>query len=278
MGGAPTNFAYHAHALGAESWTITRVGSDPFGLEILDRLRELGLPTDSVQVDAEFPTGTVAIEIPPNGGHKFEIRERVAWDHMEATEEAMSLAAVADALCFGTLGQRSVTSRCAIQSIASATRSDALRIFDINLRQEFYTSQVIRDSLRIANVLKVNEEELPILAAILQITGDEKNQLRQIAAKYDLKLVALTKGPNGSVLMAGDQVSEASGLSVDVADTIGAGDAFTAALALGWLAGWHLDNINHAANQVAAYVCSCEGATPSIPPRISERFHAVSSR
>jgi fructokinase len=272
LGGAPANFAYHAHALGAEAWPVTRVGSDALGAEILERLNTLGLPTMCVQTDPGAPTGTVSVEILPGGRHRFTIHENVAWDRIEATEAALALAAKADAVCFGTLGQRCEESRSAIQAIAGAVASDALRIFDVNLRQRFYSRDVIEESLRIANVVKINDEELPVAAEMLGLHGDAVEQLEQLATRYELKLVALTRGSEGSLLYANGRASSIAGTPIAVVDTIGAGDAFTAAMALGWLAEWDLDEINRRAGAVASFVCSQPGATPPLPAEIVAPF------
>lgn len=266
LGGAPANFAYHAHALGAEAWPITRVGDDELGREILERLRELGLPTACVQVDATAPTGTVSVEMKAGGGHRFTIHEDVAWDRIEANAAALALAASADALCFGTLAQRCLASREAVQAIASATPPGALRIFDINLRQHFYSRDLVERSLEIANVLKLNDEELPVVARMFGLGGEVAEQLAALASAYSLEMVALTRGAEGSVLYADGRFSEFRGTPVAVVDTIGAGDAFTAAMALGRLDGLELDEVNQRANEVASFVCTRAGATPDLTP------------
>ena len=272
LGGAPANFAYHAHALGASAWPVTRVGADGLGTEIVQRLADQGLPTEQVQVDDTAPTGTVAVDLLPGGQHRFTIHEAVAWDRLEATPEALALARSADVICFGTLGQRCAPSRAAIEAIASAAPAEALRIFDINLRQRFYSPEVILGSLRIANILKVNDEELPVLAEVLALRGTPADQLMRIASDFNLLLVALTRGAEGSSLYADGRISDVAGSPAAVADTIGAGDAFTAAMALGWLEGWELDTINRRANTVASFVCSRPGATPEVPDEIAGLF------
>jgi len=272
LGGAPANFAYHAHALGAYAWPVTRVGIDSNGLEILERLQDLGLATSCVQLDPGAPTGTVSVEMLANGQHRFTIHENVAWDRMEATEEALALASAADILCFGTLGQRCETSRGAIQQIASAAPARSLRIFDINLRQHFYSQSVIEKSLSIASVLKVNDEELPVICEMLRIGPDPATALVQLAERFELKVVALTRGSHGSLLYSDGRTSDFAGIKVEVVDSIGAGDAFTAAMALGFLRGWDLDTIGRRANEVAAYVCTQAGATPAMPASLTEPF------
>lgn len=268
LGGAPANFAYHAYALGADAMPVTRVGDDADGREILDLLANLGLPTRCVQIDADAPTGTVSVEMLPGGQHRFTIHEGVAWDLLRPDEASLAAAQAADAICFGTLGQRCATARSAIQRLVGATPAHCLRIFDINLRQQFYSEEVIVQSLQLANVLKINDQELPVLAEMLALTGTPQAQLAALITRFELTMAALTRGGEGSLLVADGVVSDVPGLPVAVADTIGAGDAFTAAIALGRLSGWELDAINRHANTVAAYVCSQSGATPAIPDRL----------
>ncbi|MCX6898843.1 MAG: carbohydrate kinase [Verrucomicrobia bacterium] len=264
LGGAPANFAYHAHALGAEARVVSRVGNDPLGREILDRLRALGLPTDGVGVDATALTGTVSVELATDGQPRFTIHENVAWDRLVADEKSLAFAVHADAVCFGSLAQRSESSRGSIRKLVAATPTTALRVFDINLRQQFYSHEIVEESLRLANVLKFNDTELPVLAAMFGLGGGVREQLAALAQRFGLRAVALTRGAHGSLLLAGGAWSEHPGLTVKVADSVGAGDAFTAAMALGLLADHPLDGINRHANEVAAYVCSQPGATPPL--------------
>jgi fructokinase len=262
LGGAPANFAYHAHALGAEARVVSRVGDDSLGREILDRLRALGLPTSGVGVDATAPTGTVSVKLAADGQPRFTIHENVAWDRLTADEASLAFAAQADAVCFGSLAQRSPTSRASIHQLVAATPASALRVFDINLRQYFYSREIIESSLALANALKLNETELPVLAAMFGLAGDARAHLAALAQRFELRAVALTRGANGSLLLADGAWSEHPGLRVKVVDAVGAGDAFTAAWTLGLLAGQPLDEINQRANELAAFVCTQPGATP----------------
>src|SRR5271154_6883873 len=163
LGGAPANFGYHAHALGAHTHVITRVGNDERGREIIRRFDEMDLPDTGVQIDETAPTGVAKVELSGNGLAHFIVQENVAWDRIAATPEALALAGEADAICFGSFAQRCEQSRHAIQQIVAATPADALRVFDINLRQHFYSRSVIEESLHLANVLKLNDDELPVL-------------------------------------------------------------------------------------------------------------------
>lgn len=269
MGGAPANFAYHARALGADAGVITRVGNDSLGHDILKRFEALGLPTNLVQRDDRAPTGTVTVQLSADGVPQFTIHENVAWDRLATTEEALATVAAADAVCFGSLGQRCEPARSTIQRLVSAVRPAALRIFDINLRQHFYSRDVVERSLQEANVLKLNDAELPVLAAMFGLSGPVRAQMERLAGCFKLQVVALTRGPRGSLLFGPGGWSDHGGLPVEVCDTVGAGDAFTAAMTLGLLAGWNLDRVNEHANQVARYVCSCPGATPPLPASLA---------
>jgi fructokinase len=272
LGGAPANFACHASALGADAAIVTRVGEDPLGGEILERLAANGLPGGLIQADERAPTGTVTVELEPGGAPRFTIHEGVAWDGLLATDEALCAATRADAVCFGSLAQRCEPARGSVRRLVAATRADALRIFDVNLRQSFYSRETLDESLRLASVLKLNDGELPVLASVYGLGGTLDEQLDALAARFELRLVALTRGDHGSRLRGPAGSSDHPGVEAAVRDTVGAGDAFTAALAMGLLLGWPLDRINARANDVAAFVCSCAGATPPLPRRLTLAF------
>lgn len=272
IGGAPANFAYHAGALGCAARTISRVGDDARGQTLLDQLRELGVNCECVQVDATLPTGTVTVAIDADGQPCFDIQRNVAWDVLQAEPAAMLAVSSADAICFGTLAQRHPVARDAIRTLVRASPSQALRVLDVNLRQDYYSRQLIEESLALASVLKVNDIELPILATLFGLTGDANAQLDQLAERWQLRAVALTRGDRGSVLRTAHERSEHPGIRVRVMDTIGAGDAFTAAMTVGLLSGWALDDVNAHANEVAAFVASCAGGTPPLPHTIRHPF------
>ena len=279
MGGAPANFAYHAHALGAKSQVITRIGNDELGREIICRFQEMALPNDNVQVDAAAPTGTAKVNLSGDGLAHFTIHDNVAWDYLAATPEALAAARQADAICFGSLAQRSQTSRNTIQQLVAAAPAQALRVFDINLRQHYYSCDLIERSLHLANVLKLNDDELPILAEMFDLTGSaaQQHQIEQLALSFNLRVVALTRGQRGSLLYQDGRWSDCTSRSVEVVDTVGAGDSFTAALVLGLLQEMDLDGINRLANEVARYVCSQAGATPRMPQEFAETFRTARS-
>jgi fructokinase len=265
MGGAPANFAYHAHALGARSRVVSRVGQDPLGAEILQRLQSLGLPTAEIQVDPSAPTGTVSVELSADGQPRFTIHEDVSWDRLALEKAALAAVADADAVGFGTLAQRREPARGTVHALLTAARPGAWRVLDLNLRQHYFSREVIETSLRLANIVKFNDTELPVLAELLGLRGSVREQIEQLARQHAQHLVCLTRGAHGSLLYSEGQWAEDPGQAVVVKDTVGAGDAFTAALVMGMLAGKSLDAINSRANLVARYVCTQEGATPPLP-------------
>jgi fructokinase len=290
LGGAPANFAYHAHALGAQASVITRVGSDEHGREVLRRFRAMGLDDSLVQVDDTHPTGTAKVELSGNGLAHFTILEDAAWDHIALTPEALAAESSADAICFGSLAQRNNASRKTIQQLVAAAPETAIKVFDINLRQHFYSRPVVEESLRLANVLKLNDDELPTLAAMFDLVGNGSSpntlagmpapheQIEQLVKRFGLRVVALTRGANGSLLYQGGRWSDCSSHPVKVVDTVGAGDSFTAAMVLGLLHKIDLDAINELANEVARYVCSQAGATPALPAEFARRVATAAAR
>jgi fructokinase len=255
LGGAPANFAYTAKQLGNNGIVCSRIGDDDFGKEILERISG-----DYIQVDETKQTGIVNVSL-ENGQPSYEIVENVAWDFLELTENWREIAEKADAVCFGSLAQRNEISRKTIREFVGLTKD--LRIFDVNLRQKYFNEEILQASLNLANVCKLNHEELPIVAELIGVEGDSvietANILRQ---KFDLKLLCVTRGGNGSLLIAENETSEFDGIQIQVADTIGAGDAFTAGMTHGLLRGWDLDKINEFANKVGAFVASKTGAMP----------------
>jgi len=265
LGGATANFAYHARVLGADALLVSRVGADALGAEILERLGCLGLRADGVTVDPAVPTGTVEVSLDAGGTPTFVILENVAWDFIPAVPAVLDAAARADVVCFGSLAQRAPVSNTSIRAILRAAPPGAVRVFDINLRQRFWSAAVILDSLALADVLKLNHEELPVLAGLLGLTGGEEALVRELARRFRLRAVALTKGAEGSLLLVGNELVSRPAVPVVVADSVGAGDSYTAVLALGLLAGDSPVRIIERAHQVAAYVCSQPGATPPMP-------------
>jgi fructokinase len=267
LGGAPANFAHITSLLGDVGIPASRLGEDALGAEALHRLGELGLSTEFIQKDSDHPTGTVRVEVDHNGQPCFEISESVAWDFLAWTPQWQSLAQRADAICFGSLAQRSETSRATIRKFLHATRPNALRVFDVNLRQNFYTAQVLAESMEFASAVKLNHEELPRIMRLFELEHrSEDDSARRLLSSHHLNLVCVTRGTNGSLLISAGECNEHPGYKVQVADTVGAGDAFTAALVHGYLRRAPLAQINDTANRVGAWVASQSGATPAPTP------------
>jgi fructokinase len=273
IGGAPGNFACHARALGARACVVTRIGDDTLGELILNRFQEKGIAGGTMQVDGKAPTGTVKVTL-SGGSPTYEIQENVAWDWLEAAPAALKAVHEADAICFGSLAQRSEVSRASIRKLVAAASSHALRVFDVNLRQNYYSREVLEKSLELANMLKLNEAELVVLADVFGLSGSTRRKIEQLTHKFGLQLVALTRGADGSLLLHNGRWSDCGSAPMRIVDTVGAGDAFTAALVMGLLGKMDLDEINLLASEVARHVCSCVGATPPLPKEFSERFAA----
>jgi fructokinase len=272
IGGAPANFAYHAHALGARAQVITRVGNDQRGHEIIHHLEEMGLPSNSVQVDESAPTGTVTVRLAANGIPEYTIHENTAWDRITVTPEALTAVRSADALCFGSLAQRSPVSRQSIERLVSAASASAWRVFDINLRQRFYTREIIERSLQLASVFKLNADELPVLAEMFGLARTAQEQMEALADAFGLRAVVLTRGGGGSLIYRQGRWSDQKSAPVKIVDTVGAGDSFTAALVMGLLHNQDLDAVHEFAAEVAGCVCSWAGATPPLPEKLRNHF------
>jgi fructokinase len=275
LGGAPANFIYQVMEIGGgdmQPLLVSRVGKDPLGDEILARWEDLSLSGEFISVDNHHPTGTVSVSVDPQGKPVYSIGENAAWDNLADGAELRELAATADAVCFGTLAQRSPLARKTIQAFLRKVEPDALRILDVNLRTPFYTRDVIEESLLLANVLKLNETEIRLLAEMLSIAGDEDAIAANLMRRFPLRWVVLTKGKKGSILYSAQQKHVHRGYPVKVVDSIGAGDAFTAAVAVGLLRRFPLERLLDCANRLAAYVCTQPGAMPVVPEEIKNIF------
>jgi fructokinase len=274
LGGAPANFAYITALMGDHGIVASRVGEDSRGLEALRRMEELGLDIDHVQTDREHPTGTVKVELDGNGIARFEIAQPVAWDSLEWSLDWQRLAERADAVCFGSLAQRSEAGRGTIQKFLRATSPGTVKVFDVNLRQSYYSQEVLAESMRLADIVKLNDEELPKIMSLGKLPyKDELSSARLLLREYDLKLVCITRGGRGSLLVRDGDVREHPGFRVRVADTVGSGDAFTAGLLHEYLHGASLDLMNEVANLVGAWVASEVGAMPA--PKLGALEHSL---
>ncbi|MDF7808650.1 carbohydrate kinase [Pontiellaceae bacterium B12219] len=267
-GGAPANFACHTSRLGAQAYPVSCVGPDALGRELREQIQEMGVSTRYI-MDAAQATGVVDVVL--NAGKPtYEIHEDVAWDHIPFTDDLNALAGKLDAVCFGSLSQRSAESRKTIHRFLRSMPDHALKIFDVNLRQSYFSRELIAASLELASILKLSDEELPVLADFFGLTGNAEEQLKQLIKQFDLKLIAYTRGPDGSLLVGAYEMDDTAGLPGKATDSVGAGDSFTAALCMGLLKGWPLKKVNLFANEVATFVCSQKGATPVLPGHLLE--------
>jgi fructokinase len=286
LGGAPANYSVMAARLGNDAALVSRIGQDKLGDRALEVLSGFPVERGLLQRDEHQPTGQVTVKF-EEGQPAYVIHQPVAWDFFELTDLWISAAAEADAVCFGSLAQRSEQSRQAIYAQVQATKPSCLRIFDVNLRSPFYTAEILRNSLRLASVAKLNDVELPLVLEILGFALPDQPrtvQLRRGAERLlaefpQLKLVAMTCGGDGSLLVAPQEWHSHAGIPTRVMDTIGAGDAFTAALTHYLLQGAPLNVLNEAGNRWGSYIASQVGAMPPIDPqdfrRIEQEIEAV---
>jgi fructokinase len=277
LGGAPANFSYMTHLLGDTGIIASRLGSDALGLEARETLDRLQVDASQVQTDAVHPTGTVVVHIAADGQPSYELIEPVAWDFLEWTPEWQNLARHADAVCFGSLSQRSRISHETVRTFLRWTEPTAVRVFDVTLRQNFYSRVALDESLRSANIIKCNEEELATLVRVFDSPAKTiEDSAHWLLGTFGAELVCVTRGERGSSLFTKSESDTHPGQRVQVADTVGAGDAFAAALVYHYLRGSSLQAINEAANQMGAWVASQAGATPPPNEEVLERVRAGS--
>jgi fructokinase len=266
LGGAPANFAYCSHLLGDRGMIASRVGNDQMGKRVRKRLEKAGIPHLCLQADDSQPTGTVRVQVDSAGQPQFEITQPAAWDYLEWTKDWQDLAKSADAVCFGSLAQRSEKSRTTILNFLQTTQPSAVIMFDINLRQNFFSAEIICRSLRRANAMKLNHEEVPVVKELLGMTESEDRLFcRSLMERFDLNLICITRGAKGSLLCDRREVHEHAGYRVKVKNTVGAGDAFTAALIHEYLGRRTLAEMNDTANRMGAWVASHAEAMPQSP-------------
>ncbi len=263
FGGAPANFAFHCKQLGAEVRLLSCVGRDALGEEILEHCAQLGLDTEFVRTDDAARTGVVTVTLDVAGQPRYKIEENVAWDFLQAGRDETAWAAAADAMCFGSLAARSEINRRTLHMLVEHMKPEALRVLDLNMRDPFCSLENIDFVLRRANVLKLNDEELDRVTDMLGLTpGGVEARLRELGQRYDLRLMILTCGAAGSWLVTEAEAVFTPSVEVKVVDTVGAGDAFTAATVLGFLDQLLLPEVADRATRLAAFVCTRAGGTP----------------
>ncbi len=270
IGGAPANFAYHVSQFGLSSCVVSAVGDDALGKEIIDNFTSKGL--NQLIAEVPYPTGTVQVEIDQAGVPQYEIKENVAWDNIPYTAMLEQLAERTKAVCFGSLAQRNVVSRNTINRFLDAMpqSEDSLVVFDVNLRQGFYNKEILCNSMKRCNILKINDEELVTVSRMFGYPGiDLQDKCWILLGKYNLKMLILTCGINGSYVFTPGNVSFQPTPKVEVADTVGAGDSFTAAFIASILKGKSVQEAHSLAVQTSAYVCTKKGAMPILPPELT---------
>ena len=276
LGGAPANFAYMTNLLGDEGIVASRVGNDELGVDAKHQLERLGLSTSYIQLDPTYRTGIVQVEVDARGQPTFQITQPAAWDSFEWTAAWQALAQQADAVCFGSLAQRSQQSRQTIHAFLKTIRPETTRVFDVNLRQSYYSAQILADAAKQADIIKLNHDELPTVVRLLGFPfQDEETAAQWLRHTFQTKLVCITRGAGGSLLVSEYAKHEHSGIQVQVADTVGSGDAFTAALVYHYLRRGSLATMNEAANRMGSWVASQTGATPTRDESRLERIRSA---
>ena len=274
LGGAPANFAYHVSQFGFESRIVSAIGPDMLGEELLSGLGDKGL--DCMIETVPYPTGTVQVELDGNGIPCYDIRQDVAWDNIPFTPGLEALAKTTGAVCFGSLAQRSPVSRDTINRFIDAMPEGSLRIFDINLRQNFYTKDIVCNSMRKCNILKINDEELETVSVMLGLPdGPQQSRAKALLSMFGLKALILTCGATGSHVFTSEETSYIATPQVEVADTVGAGDSFTAAFVSGLLKGLDIRQAHRLAVETSAFVCTQEGAMPELPASLTDSVKVV---
>lgn len=271
IGGAPANFAYHVSQFGLPSCVVSAVGDDALGKEIIENFTSKGL--NQLIAEVPYPTGTVQVEIDPAGVPQYEIKENVAWDNIPYTAHLEMLAEKTKAVCFGSLAQRNVVSRNTINRFLDAMpqNEDTLVVFDVNLRQGFYNKEILCNSMKRCNILKINDEELVTVNRMFGYPGiDLQDKCWILLGKYNLKMLILTCGINGSYVFTPGNVSFQPTPKVEVADTVGAGDSFTAAFIASILKGKSVQEAHSTAVQTSAFVCTKKGAMPTLPSELTD--------
>ncbi|MGD0480948.1 MAG: PfkB family carbohydrate kinase [Terracidiphilus sp.] len=289
LGGAPANFAVMSARLGNHAAILSRIGGDDLGRQAIERLDPMPVESGVLQVDSQHETGRVTVTL-ENGEPHYTIHEPAAWDFLELSDAWVQLAARADAICFGSLAQRNQQARQTIQALAAEASSTCIRVFDVNLRTPFYSAEVLEESLQLATVVKMNDTEAPLVLDLLDLAIEEapgpgetlstpvylRAAAERLLAEFpSLQMVAATRGSRGSLLVTRDEWDEHSGFPVKVADGIGAGDAFTAAMTHYMLRGADLATLNEAGNRWGGWMASQSGAMPALPDAVRDAITAA---
>ena len=270
LGGAPANFAYHAGQFGLDTIAISALGEDDLAEETIEALKEHNL--NYLMPRVPYPTGTVQVTLAEGGIPTYEIKEGVAWDNIPYTDEMAEIAKNARAVCFGSLAQRNGVSRENIRKFLAETPADCLKICDINLRQQFYSKEILEDSFKLCNILKINDEELVVVNRMFGYDGlDMRQTCEKMVQDYGLKMLVLTCGTNGSYVFTDDGLTSFQDTpNVEVADTVGAGDSFTGSFCACILNGKPVQEAHKTAVAVSAFVCTQNGAMPIVPNELKK--------
>ena len=262
LGGAPANFSLHAQQLEAESYMISCVGEDELGKEAKKLFNDFELNTNGIQVNKDLPTGSVIVSLDQMGNPSYDIKENVAWDHIVFDEAQKNIAQSLDAICFGTLAQRNPKTQKALFKTLNITPPHCLKVFDVNFRQEYYDRETVKMNLERANIVKMNQQEFNEISLMFYISRDTEKGILSLIDEFDLKLVIITLGEKGSIMATKkDYISYTPTRKIKIKSTVGAGDAYTAAVVMGWLNQKPLNQIIREASDLAANVCGYYGGS-----------------
>jgi fructokinase len=267
LGGAPANVAFHANQLGAYGIPVSVVGKDEYGTQLLNELNKKEIDTNYIQIDELHRTGVVEVTF-REGEPNYNITENVAWDNLKITKELLEIIKRADALYFGTLASRSENNRAVINTLVNDVKSSCIRYYDLNIRQNYYSGELIENLIRSTDILKLNEVELNLIKIMYNLGGNYSEIATNIIKMFELKMIVLTMGANGSMIIDQNGFSHVTPRLMNVIDTVGAGDSFSAAIIIGLLNNMDIGSINEYASKISSYVCSVIGGTPILPEEL----------
>tara|TARA_B100000989_G_scaffold258447_1_gene208328 strand:- start:141 stop:1049 length:909 start_codon:yes stop_codon:yes gene_type:complete len=277
FGGAPANFVSHCCMLGERGFLVSAVGTDQRGRRAIERMTELGVNSKYCAIIDGVETGVSTVVLDSKKDAKYEIKENVAWDTVRYDPTLFPFFQSLDAICFGTLGQRTENAHLETMKMLTATKRECIKFFDLNFRQSFYSMKVISQSLIHSNIVKLNEEELKELSKLSLVNGSDEAIVGDLIKRFKLDLVALTLGERGSVLISPQEKHVYARRKIEVVDTVGAGDAFSAVILIGYSRGWGLSRLSRVANELGGFICTRPGATPNIPERFLEQMVQLES-